>query len=140
LLGQDLSLTPLGHAAQADAGRRIITVAIADKVGPGAEDVWRQWAQAPGFGVYARSWRAAHGSKVAAHPSDEAWLQAEALSASLNAIPGEGSSGHPDALRLTAEITELTGVRSRSALRTPRRLQKKRLSQNESQPGTPRNQ
>jgi hypothetical protein len=36
-------------------------------------------------------------------------------------------SGHPDALRLTAEITELTGVRSRSALRTPRRLQKKRL-------------
>ena len=35
-------------------------------------------------------------------------------------------SGHPDAPRLMAEITEQTGVRPRTALRSPRRAPKKK--------------
>lgn len=140
----------LDYAVQASARQRIIATAIAKFPGSAAEEVWRQFAEIPGYGVYGRAWLEEQGERVKRDPADSDWLAAESLSASMAAVPEERRpvlsaamrlasggeiaellaslkrSGHPDAPRLMAEITEQTGVRPRTALRSPRRAPKKK--------------
>jgi hypothetical protein len=146
----------LDYAMQANAQQRPIATAIARFAGPGAEEVWRQFAEIPGYGVYGREWLEEQGERVKRDPAEDDWMAAESLSAAMAAVPEERRpvlsaamrlasggevaellaslkrSGHPDAPRLMAEITAQTGIRPRTALRSPRRVpKKKRLSHND---------
>jgi hypothetical protein len=140
----------LDYAVQASAGQRPIATAIARFAGPGAEEVWRQFAEIPGYGVYGREWLEEQGERVKRDPAEDDWVAAESLSAAMAAVPEERRpalsaamrlasggevaellaslkrSGHPDAPRLMSEITTQTGIRPRTAVRSPRRVQKKK--------------
>jgi hypothetical protein len=100
---------------------RLVALEIARGSGVEAMPVWREYAQMPGFGAYARQWLAANGEDVAAHDSDEAWLlvdtivhsdgqlapgmlpllsgtlQAVAGNSATEAIAGIANCGHPHA-------------------------------------------
>jgi hypothetical protein len=126
----------LGYAESAESGRRLNTMAFAMSIGPEGAPAWREWAERPGFGVYARMWLTEQGEKVPEHPGDQAWLTVEAFSAAEAAIPpgltplvlGAAladadateaaevlslmrDSGHPDAARFVGSAVAATGVR-----------------------------
>jgi len=125
----------LAYAEAADPRQRIIAMAFAMSITPAAAPAWREWADRPGFGAYARMWLAEQGEEVAGFPSDQAWLTVEALSAAnstisseltplvlgaalANADAGEAAetlslmsgSGHPDALRFVESVSAATGI------------------------------
>jgi Plasmid pRiA4b ORF-3-like protein len=126
----------LGYAESAESGRRLNTMAFAMSIGPEGAPAWREWAERPGFGAYARMWLTEQGEDVAEHPGDQAWLTVEAFSAAEAAIaPGltplvlgaaladadaaeaaevlslMRDSGHPDAARFVESGAAATGVR-----------------------------
>ena len=76
--------------AQTAAGEpRLAALALCGDLGPGAASAWRDWADQPGFGAYARQWLAAHGELVTEDPRDDAWLAADVLSVMLGSVPVE---------------------------------------------------
>jgi hypothetical protein len=110
------SATPLLRAAAFD---------LATEIGPRAIPALREHAEVPGYGAYARQWLAELGEDVPVFARDEAWMQAEEMSALIERAPegfaalalqtammqaGPGysaelvkalrESGHPDAPRL----------------------------------------
>ena len=126
----------LAYAESADPDRRMIAMAFAREIGPEAAPAWREWADRPGFGAYARMWLTEHGEEVAELPGDEAWLASEAVSAASSLIPPElaplilaaafedvdadetaetlslvSASGHPDAAWFVESVTAATGIR-----------------------------
>jgi hypothetical protein len=126
----------LAWAGSADPAQRLIAMAFAMGIGPEAAPAWREWADRPGFGAYARLWLSEQGEEVPEHPGDQAWLTVEALSAANAAIPPEtlplvlgaalgnadaseaeqalslmSGSGHPDAAWFVESVTAATGIR-----------------------------
>jgi hypothetical protein len=79
----------LAQAESADPALRMIAMAFAMDIGPEAAPAWREWADRPGLGAYARLWLNEQGEEVAEHPGDQAWLTVEALTAASAAIPAE---------------------------------------------------
>jgi hypothetical protein len=74
--------------AEAAAGElRVAALAFSRELGPEAAAVWREWAERPGFGAYARQWLVDQGELAALDPADEAWLMVDALSVMLDALP-----------------------------------------------------
>jgi len=127
----------LAYAEHADPAQRMTAIAFATGVGHEGAPAWREWADRPGFGAYARMWLAEQGEDVAEHPGDQAWLTVEALSAAGAAIPPEltplvfaaalgnadadetaealsllSGSGHPAAAQFIESVTAVTGMRS----------------------------
>jgi hypothetical protein len=132
----------LAWAESADSAQRLIAMAFAMGIGPEAAPAWREWADRPGFGAYARMWLTEQGEEVPEHPGDQAWLTVEALSAANATIPPEtlslvlgaalenadaseaaevlslmGGSGHPDAAWFVESLTAVTGIRPPAARR-----------------------
>ena len=130
----------LAYGESADGSQRVVALSLAEGVGPAAAAAWREWADRPGFGAYARQWLADHGEPAAARPEDEAWLSVDALSAMLDdlgdllppfvlaaafreqlggdaaeAVTMLRGSGHPAAGELVARLT------GRDAVITPTR-------------------
>jgi len=126
----------LAYAESADPDRRMIAMAFAMGIGPEAAPAWREWADRPGFGAYARLWLTEQGEEVAEHPGDQAWLTVEAFTAATAAMPAEftslvlgaalenadadetaealslmSASGHPDAARFVESVTAASGIR-----------------------------
>jgi hypothetical protein len=126
----------LAYAESADPDRRMIAMAFAREIGPEAAPAWREWADRPGFGAYARMWLTEHGEEVAELPGDAAWLAFEAVSAASSLIPPElaplvlgaafedvdadeaadtlslvSASGHPGAAWFVESVTAATGIR-----------------------------
>jgi len=126
----------LAYAESADPARRMIAMAFAMGIGQEAAPAWREWADRPGFGAYARLWLTEQGEEVAEHPDDQAWLTVEAFAAASAAIPAEftplvlgaalenadagetaealslmSASGHPDAARFVESVTAASGIR-----------------------------
>jgi hypothetical protein len=77
----------LALAASADGERRVAALAFAGEAGPDAAAAWREWAERPGFGAYARRWLADQGEPITEDPADQAWLIVDALSIMLDALP-----------------------------------------------------
>ena len=125
----------LAYAEAADSRQRMIAMAFVMGIGPEGAPAWREWADRPGFGAYARMWLTEQGEKVPEHPGDRAWLTVEAFSAADAAIPpeltplvlgaalagadaGEAAetlsllrdSGHPDAARFVGSVAAVTGI------------------------------
>jgi Plasmid pRiA4b ORF-3-like protein len=71
----------LAYAESADPDQRVIAVTVASGLGPQAAPAWRDWADRPGFGAYARMWLTEQGEQVSPDPADQAWLAADALRA-----------------------------------------------------------
>jgi hypothetical protein len=46
----------LALAESADGEQRAAALAFAGELGPDAAAAWREWAERPGFGAYARRW------------------------------------------------------------------------------------
>ena len=130
----------LAYAESADPARRMIAMAFAMGIGQEAAPAWREWADRPGFGAYARLWLTEQGEEVAEHPDDQAWLTVEAFAAASAAISPElmplvisaaledadadelaedlslmSASGHPEAAQLVESVTAVTGVRPPAA-------------------------
>ena len=126
----------LAYAESAEPARRMIAMAFAMGIGREAAPAWREWADRPGFGAYARMWLTEQGEDVVAHPGDQAWLTVEAFAAASAAIPAEftplvlgaalenadaggaaealslmSASGHPDAARFVESVTAASGIR-----------------------------
>jgi hypothetical protein len=101
----------LALAESADGEQRIAAVAFAREIGPDAAAAWREWAERPGFGAYARRWLADQGEPTAEDPADEAWLTVEALSFMLEAMP----EMMPPSL-LAEAIQEATGTDAAGAI------------------------
>jgi hypothetical protein len=122
----------LGFAESAVTEKRITAVSLAREIGPEAVEAWREYAEVPGFGAYAREWLAGFGEEVAADPRDEAWLTVESISVADVSLPPEvvsdmissaawqsdldnlpmiltllRESGHPDAERVAEAISRL---------------------------------
>lgn len=145
----------LAFAESAAGGQRVAALAFGGELGPEAAEAWREWAERPGFGAYARRWLADQGESVAEDPADEAWLIVEALSIMLDALPdtlppfllaaalqqGLGgdvaevspilrSSGHPAAARVVASLTGQPVLVSPSGGRSmPKKPRSKRRGQ-----------
>jgi hypothetical protein len=77
----------LAWAESADGEQRLAALAFAGELGPDAASAWREWAERPGFGAYARRWLADQGEPITEDPADEAWLTVEALNIMLDALP-----------------------------------------------------
>lgn len=77
----------LALAESADGELRVAALAFARELGADAAAAWREWAERPGFGAYARRWLADQGEPTAEDPADKAWLTVEALSLMLDAPP-----------------------------------------------------
>jgi hypothetical protein len=73
-------------AESADSSERIAALAFAGHLGTDATDAWRQWAERPGFGAYARQWLRSQGEDVAEDAADVAWLAVDSLSAMLDGL------------------------------------------------------
>jgi hypothetical protein len=126
----------LAYAESADSALRMIAMAFAMDIGPEAAPAWREWADRPGLGAYARLWLTEQGEEVAEHPGDQAWLTVEGLTAASAVIPAElaplvlgaalentdageaaealslmRASGHPDAAAFIESVTAATGIR-----------------------------
>jgi glutathione S-transferase len=127
----------LAYAESAGVTERTIAVSLAASVGPEGEPAWREWADKPGFGAYARVWLAQQGELVTEHPGDQAWVMVEALSMADAVVPPDltslvlgaalgdvtreemaetlsamSRSGHPDAARFVDSVAALTGERA----------------------------
>ena len=130
----------LAWAESAGPAQRLIAMAFAMGIEPGAAPAWREWADRPGFGAYARMWLSEQGEEVPEHPGDQAWLTVEALSVAGTAIPPEAmplvlgaalgnadagetaealslmsGSGHPDAAWFVESVTAATGIQGPAA-------------------------
>ena len=130
----------LAWAESADPTQRLIAMAFAMGIWPQTASAWREWADRPGFGAYARMWLSEQGEEVPEHPGDQAWLTVEALSAAGTAIPPEAmplvlgaalgnadvgetaealslmsGSGHPDAAWFVESVTAATGIQGPAA-------------------------
>lgn len=115
--------------------QRLTAVDLAAEIGPQAASVWRERAEAPGYGAQIRSWLSAWGEEVPDFPHDDAWLTADELSAAYEDVPPDvagpqirtelqeadrgytaillaalGESGHPDAPRLIGLIRLASGL------------------------------
>ena len=126
----------LAYTEQVGPAQRMIAMAFATGTGPEGAPAWREWADRPGIGAYARMWLAEQGEEVPEHPGDQAWLTVEALSAAGAAIPpdlaslvfgaalgnadaGEAAevlslmsgSGHPDAARFVESVAAASAIR-----------------------------
>ncbi len=126
----------LAYAEQADPVRRMTAMAFATGIGPEGAPAWREWADRPGFGAYARMWLSEQGEDVAENPADQPWLTVEAFSAADSALTPDLAplmlatafgnadasemakalsllidSGHPDAARFVESVTAVTGIR-----------------------------
>jgi hypothetical protein len=77
----------LAFAESAAGGQRFAALAFGRELGPEAAEAWREWAERPGFGAYARHWLAAQGEPAMQNPADEAWLIMDALSIMLDTLP-----------------------------------------------------
>jgi Plasmid pRiA4b ORF-3-like protein len=125
----------LAYAESADPALRMIAMAFAMGIGPGAAPAWREWGDRPGLGAYARLWLTERGEEVAEHPGDQAWLTVEAFTAASAALPPEvtplvlgaalenadageaaealsliSASGHPGAARFVESVTAASGI------------------------------
>jgi hypothetical protein len=76
----------LTFAESADGGQRVAALALAGELGSDAADAWREWANRPGIGAYARQWLRSQGEQVPEDPADEAWLAVDGLSVMLDAL------------------------------------------------------
>ena len=76
----------LTFAESAASGDRVAALAFAGGLGTGTIDAWREWAQRPGIGAYARQWLASQGEEVAEDPADEAWLAVDGLCVMLDTL------------------------------------------------------
>ena len=76
----------LAFAEFADGAQRAASLAFAGELGSDAVDAWREWAERPGLGAYARQWLRSQGEQVPEDPADEAWLAVEGLSVMLDAL------------------------------------------------------
>jgi hypothetical protein len=101
----------LALAESADGEERVAALAFARDLGPEAAAGWREWADRPGFGAYARLWLADLGEPIAEDPADEAWLTVEALSFMLDTMP----EMTPPSV-LAAAIQEATGTDAAGAI------------------------
>jgi hypothetical protein len=126
----------LGFAESAATEKRTTAVSFAKEIGPEAAAAWREYAEVPGFGAYAREWLAGFGEAVAADPRDEAWLTVESISVADVSLPPEvvsdmissaawqsdldnlpmilvllRESGHPDAERVAEAVSRLADPR-----------------------------
>jgi hypothetical protein len=79
----------LAYAEFADPDQRMAALAIAREQGREGAAAWRERAEQPGFGAYARAWLAEHGEPVAKNADDEAWLAVEAVSLAGAVLPEE---------------------------------------------------
>ena len=123
----------LAYAESADPAQRMIVMAFATGIGPEGAPAWREWADRPGVGAYARMWLSEQGDEVSERPEDQAWLMVEAFSAASGVIPPElmlgavlgnadatelakvlslvSASGHPGAAWFAESVTAATGIR-----------------------------
>ena len=69
----------LTYAERAGSGSRSAALGIARGQGIAAIEAWRELAERPGFGAYARQWLSAQGEPAPADDRDEAWLLVEAM-------------------------------------------------------------
>jgi hypothetical protein len=127
----------LAYAEHADARLRVTAVGFATGIGPEAAEAWREYAQVPGFGAYAKGWLVLAGENVRLSAREQAWLAADAFIARVAPLPpfmlpmllsdmsaGElaaflrelRDSGHPDAewLLQTASAVGIRAPRPRS--------------------------
>jgi hypothetical protein len=124
-------------AATATPLTRSVAFDLAGLLGPESVPAWRERASVPGYGAYIRAWLDEHDEAAPVFPRDDAWLTADALSATLEEAEPEiaavtlvsviedagddvaevikevGGSGHPDA-RLLIDL-----LRSRRAALVP---------------------
>jgi len=77
----------LALAESADGEQRLAAMAFVGELGTDAAPAWREWAERPGFGAYARRWLAERGEPITEDPADEAWLTVDALDIMLNGLP-----------------------------------------------------
>ncbi len=77
----------LGFAESASGGERVAALAFAWQLGQAGTGAWRDWAERPGFGAYARQWLAEQGEPVSQVQADEGWLAVDALSIMLDSLP-----------------------------------------------------
>ena len=74
-------------AAEAARGtERVVALALARGLESAGAPAWREWADRPGFGAYARQWLADQGEPVTPQPTDEGWLTADSLRTMLDDI------------------------------------------------------
>jgi hypothetical protein len=78
----------LVFAESADSSERIAALAFAGELGSEATGAWRQWAERPGIGAYARQWLRSLGEDVTEYAADEAWLAVDSLNAMLDRLAG----------------------------------------------------
>jgi hypothetical protein len=83
---------------------RFIAIEIARSLGDDGASAWREAAERPGFGAYARQWLASQGEPVKADDRDEAWLLVDTLAQTMGQFP-DGL----EALVLAAALRELAG-------------------------------
>lgn len=140
-----------------DAARELISTAesatprlraaafdLATEIGPQATPALLEHAEAPGYGAYVRQWLAAHGEDAPVFARDEAWMQAEEMSALIERTPeglatlalqaamvqaGPGyaaelikslrASGHPDAPMLLEMVRSVRNQNIRPAPKAP---------------------
>jgi hypothetical protein len=69
----------LAYAERAGSGLRSAALDIARGQDIAAIEAWRELAERPGFGAYARQWLSAQGEPAPADDRDEAWLLVEAM-------------------------------------------------------------
>jgi len=116
----------LDAAKSATPRQRLSAIDLAAVIGPQAAPVWRERAEAPGYGAHIRACLAQWDGDVPNFPRDDAWLATDDLSAAYEDVPQDeavvrmrmelqeahhpyaatdmlewlGESGHPDAPRL----------------------------------------
>lgn len=88
----------LAFAESATGVERVSALAIAGVLGIEAAEAYREWADRPGFGAYARLWLAEHDEPVPEDPADEPWLVADTVDSLLETLTASVS---PDELRDT---------------------------------------
>ena len=76
----------LAFAESSDGAQRAASLAFAGELGSDAADAWREWAERPGIGAYARQWLRSQGEEVPEDPADEAWLAVNGLCVMLDAL------------------------------------------------------
>jgi hypothetical protein len=69
----------LSYAERAGSYSRSAALDIARWQGTAAIEAWREFAERPGFGAYARQWLSAQGEPAPTDDRDEAWLLVEAM-------------------------------------------------------------
>ena len=88
---------------------------LADAIGPAAIEVWREWGQRRGFGVYARDWLKNHGEPVPEVPADRVWHGIDDLLTVLSDDPDlvEDRLGQMLDLGMPAAVEEfVAGIRA----------------------------